>query len=146
MTTPRIVTTKLEFPYSRSLGAVTGAFAAGLRDQRLLATKTVDDRVLFPPLEYDPATGQDVQPDLVEVGPLGTVESWSWVPNPTARHPYDRPFAFALIAVDGADTGLIHVLTADSPTDISSGMRVRPRWKADRVGKIDDIEGWEPAE
>lgn len=72
-----MVTTKIEFPYSRTLGAVTGEFMAGLRDQRLLASRTTGGRVLLPPLEYDPDTGEDAESELVEVGPLGTVESWS---------------------------------------------------------------------
>ena len=143
MTQPRSTTIKLEFPYTRTLGPVIGAFAKGLRDQRLLASRTADGKVQMPPLEFDPLTGKAVEADLVEVGPGGVVESWSWVPKPSARHPYDRPFAFALIRVDGTDTSLVHVLTAESPDEISVGMRVRPRWKAEPVGKIDDIEGWE---
>jgi uncharacterized OB-fold protein len=139
------VTTKLEFPYTRTLGPVIGAFAAGLREQRLLGSRTSDGKVLMPPLEYDPDTGSSVEPDLVEVGPGGTVESWSWVPKPTRRHPYSRPFAFALIKVDGTDTSMVHVLTPESPDGLSTGMRVVPRWKDERIGKITDIEGWEPA-
>ena len=138
-----MVTTKLEFPYSRTLGTVVGAFATGLREGRLLGSRTADGKVQMPPLEYDPQTGAAVDEELVEVGPGGVVESWAWVPEPTGRQPYDRPFAFALIKVDGADTGLVHVLTAESPDEISTGMRVQPRWKDERVGKIDDIEGWE---
>lgn len=138
-----MVTTKLEFPYTRTLGPVIGEFAAGLREERLLASRTPDGRVQLPPLEHDPNTGEPVDDELVEVGPGGVVESWAWVPQPTERHPYDRPFAFALIKVDGADTALVHALTAASPDEITTGMRVRPRWKAERVGKIDDIEGWE---
>jgi uncharacterized OB-fold protein len=122
---------------------VVGAFATGLREGRLLGSRTTDGKVQMPPLEYDPETGAAVEEELVEIGPGGVVESWAWVPNPTARQPYDRPFAFALIKVDGADTGFIHVLTAESPDEISTGMRVTPRWKDERVGKIDDIEGWE---
>jgi uncharacterized OB-fold protein len=143
MTEPIVVTTKLEFPYSRTLGPVLGAFAAGLRERRLLASRTIGGTVQLPPLEHDPQTGESVETDLVEVGPGGTVMSWAWVPNPTERQPYDRAFAFALIRVDGTTTALVHVLTAESPDEISTGMRVRPRWKADRVGRITDIEGWE---
>jgi len=51
------MTTTLEFPYSRTLGPVVGEFFIGLRDQRLLACRTMRGRVLFPPLEYDPNTG-----------------------------------------------------------------------------------------
>ncbi len=140
---PRLSTTTVEFPYLRTLGTVVGAFAAGLRDQKLLASRTKDGVVQLPPLEYDPLTGEAVEATLVEVGPVGTVESWAWVPYPSAHHPISRPFAFALIKVDGADTGLVHFLTAESPDEVATGMRVTPRWKAKRVGRIDDIEGWE---
>jgi uncharacterized protein len=140
---PMVVTTELAFPYSRTLGPVLGAFAAGLRERRLLASRTPDGAVQLPPLEYDPMTGASVESTLLEVGPGGTVTSWAWVPVPTERQPYDRAFAFALIKVDGADTALTHVLTAESPAQITTGMRVRPRWKADREGRITDIEGWE---
>jgi uncharacterized protein len=139
----QMVTTTVEFPYRRTLGVVVGEFAAGLREKRLLASRTKAGRVQLPPLEYDPDTGESVEDTLIEVGPNGTVESWVWVPNPRALHPFSRPFAFALIKVDGADTGLIHALTAESAEDITTGMRVKPRWKEDRHGTIRDIEGWE---
>lgn len=99
----------------------------------------------MPPMDYDPDTGDATETDLIEVGPGGTVESWSWVATPSGRQPYDRPFAFALIRVDGADTAMVHVLTAESPQEISTGMRVVPRWRDERSGRIDDIEGWEVA-
>ena len=101
---PQIVTTTVEFPYRRTLGVVVGEFAAGLREKRLLASRTKSGRVQLPPLEYDPETGESVDGSLVEVGPNGTVESWAWVPHPSALHPFSRPFAFALIKVDGTDT------------------------------------------
>ena len=31
-------------------------------------------------MEWDPATGAELPPEFVEVGPAGTVESWTWVP------------------------------------------------------------------
>lgn len=143
MSETRVVSTTLEFPYSRTLGPTIGAFAAGLREQRLLGARTAAGRVLLPAVEYDPETSEATEPDLVEVGPEGTVESWSWVPVPSGRQPYDRPFAFAAIKVDGADTAMIHVLTATSADEVSTGMRVRPVWREERTGRIDDIAGWE---
>jgi uncharacterized protein len=143
MTETRVVSNTLEFPYSRTLGPTIGAFAAGLREQRLLAARTTGGRVLMPPVEYDPETSDATEPELIEVGPEGVVESWSWVPEPSGRQPFDRPFAFAMIRVDGTDTGMIHVLTAESPDQISTGMRVRPVWREERTGRIDDIHGWE---
>jgi uncharacterized OB-fold protein len=80
------------------------------------------------------------------VGPAGTVESWSWVAQPTEQHPLDRPFAFATIRLDGADTCLLHVVDAERADAMSIGMRVAPRWRAERKGHITDIAAFVPGE
>jgi uncharacterized OB-fold protein len=99
--------------------------------------------VLFPPLEYDPNTG-DALSDLVEVGPLATVVSWTWVEAPTSKHPLDRPFAFALVQPDGADTAMVHAVDAGSIDAMHTGLRVQPRWRAEPRNRVDDLECWEP--
>jgi uncharacterized protein len=137
-----VVTSVLEFPYKRSLGPVIGEFLTGLRDGRLLGIPASDGRVLVPPLEYDPATGDALDPHLVEVGPGGVVTSWAWVSTPTPRHPLDHPFAFALIKLDGASTSLVHAIDAGGPDEVRTGMRVTPRWAEERVGRITDIEAF----
>jgi uncharacterized OB-fold protein len=98
--------------------------------------------VLCPPLEYDPETGAAVD-DIVELGDTGTVRSWSWVAEPLRKHPLDRPFAWALVQIDGADTTLLHALDALSADAVSTGMRVKVRWKGERIGHISDIECFE---
>ena len=109
-----IVKIDLEFPYTRSVGPVIGAYLDGLEEGRLLASRA-GDRTLSPPLEYDPATGRGARPELVEVGPDGVVTSWTWVDTPNPKHPLDRPFAFALVQLDGADTAMVHAV--DGPRD-----------------------------
>jgi uncharacterized protein len=138
------VTSTLEFPYRRSLGSVAGAFFTGLRDGRLLASRTADGRVLSPPLEYDPLSGEPVEDELVEVGPGGVVATWAWVAHPGPRHPLSRPFAFAVIRLDGASTGLVHVVDTGVSSGVRTGMRVVPRWRAEREGRITDIEAFIP--
>jgi uncharacterized protein len=140
----RISKSTLEFPYSRTVGPVVGAFLAGLRDHRILGIRTTDGKVLVPPLEYDPNTGESLH-ELVEVGPTGTVESWTWVGEPTSKHPLQHPFAFALVRPDGADTAMVHAVDARSIDAMSTGMRVTPRWRAEPHHLIDDLEAWEPA-
>lgn len=137
-----MTTNTLEFPYSRTLGPVVGAFFAGLRERRLLAARTASGRVLFPPLEYDPDTGDALAGELVAVGPEATVESWTWVTALTPKHPLDHPFAFALIKPDGADTATVHAVDAGSIENMSTGMRVRPRWRVEARNRVDDIECW----
>ena len=99
----RYVESTITFPYKRSLGPVVGAFMTALTEQKILGIRNGDD-VLVPPMEWDPATGAELAHEFVEVGPAGTVESWTWVPTPSEQHPLDHPFAFAFIRLDGATT------------------------------------------
>ena len=131
------------FDYTRSTGPVIGRFLTGLRDGVVVGGRTADGRVAVPPPEFDPVTHQPVT-DFVEVAPTGTVTSWTWVPEPVAGQPFDRPFAFALVTLDGADTPLLHALDVASPADVTTGMRVRVRWAEERVGAITDIACFEP--
>lgn len=141
----RTTETRLEFPYSRTVGPVIGAFLAGLREQRLLGIKARDGRVLMPPLEYDPETGDSLGTEMVPVGPQGTVKAWTWIDDPSPKHPLDRPFAFALITPDGADTAMVHAVDAGTIDAMSTGMTVVPRFRSEPHGLITDLEAWEPA-
>ena len=128
----------LEYPYTRTLGPVLGPFLTGLRDGRILGIRC-GRRVLCPPMEYDPDTGATLNPDFVEVGPAGRVESWTWIAEPTAKHPFQEPFAFALVKLDGADTAMVHAVKAAAPQAMSTGMRVRAQFRAPRSGAITDV-------
>jgi uncharacterized OB-fold protein len=132
----------IEYPFKRTTGPVVGAFLTGLREQVLVGIKGADGRVLVPPVEYDPYTAEDLT-ELVEVGPGGTVTTFAWVGTPHAKHPLDRPFAWALIQLDGADTGLLHAVDAGSPDRVATGTRVVPHWRDDPQGEITDIEYFE---
>jgi uncharacterized protein len=133
----------LELPYRRSVGAVVGAFLTALREGRVVGSRTAGGRVLVPPLEYDPDTG-DAADEIVEVGTTGTVTSWAWVGEPLPKHPLDHPFAWVLVRLDGADTSLLHVLDGVAEPEVATGMRVRLRWAEARTGHITDIAGFEP--
>jgi uncharacterized OB-fold protein len=129
--------------YSRSVGPVLGAFLSGLRRGVILGIRTADGRVAVPPREFDLDTGVPLA-ELVEVGPGGVVEAWSWVPTPSPGHPLDRPFAWALIRLDGADSALLHVVDAPEPV-LRSGLRVRASFRAQRHGSVLDIAAFVPA-
>ncbi|CAN5350290.1 OB-fold nucleic acid binding domain-containing protein [soil metagenome] len=131
------------FDYTRSTGPVIGRFLTGLRDGVIVGGRTAAGSVVVPPPEYDPVT-HAATTDFVEVSPVGTVTSWSWVPEPVKDQPFDLPFAFALVALDGADAPLLHAVDVAAPADISTGMRVQVRWAEERVGHINDIACFEP--
>ncbi|MFF4403509.1 Zn-ribbon domain-containing OB-fold protein [Streptoverticillium reticulum] len=135
----------VEFPFTRSLGPVQSAFLTGLRERTVLGVRTADGRVLVPPVEYDPATAEELR-DLVQVGSTGTVTTWSWDPAPRPNRPLRTPFAWVLVRLDGADTALLHALDVPGPGAVRTGMRVRIRWAAERTGAITDIACFEPYE
>ena len=121
-----------------------GRFFTGLRDGRIEGIKLPDGRVMVPPTEYDPETGEELAEDFVAVGPGGVVTTWSWINLPRPKHPMDRPFAWALIKLDGADTAMLHVVDAGDESKMSTGMRVAVKWRDERVGEIQDIACFVP--
>jgi uncharacterized OB-fold protein len=134
----------LEYPYTRSTGDIIGRFFAGLRERRIEGVRAADGRVLLPPQEYDPATGAPLS-EWVDVADIGVISSWTWIDHPRPKHPLQRPFAFALIRLDGADTSILHIVdTNGDPAAMRTGLRVRARWRADTTGDITDIECFEP--
>jgi uncharacterized OB-fold protein len=134
---------EIGFDYTRSLGPVLSQFMTALAGRRILGSRGADGRVHAPPFEYDPVTFAPPA-DLVEVGPEGTVTSWSWAGEPLEGQPLARPFGWALIRLDGADTAMLHAVDAGSAAAMATGMRVRVRWAASPAGHIRDIACFEP--
>lgn len=132
----------LEYPYTRSTGPVIGRFLTELRDRRIVGIRGSDGRVIVPPQEYDPITSATLG-EFVDVGSAGVVTTWTWVPEARSNNPLQKPFAWALIKLDGADTPMLHAVDAGSEGAMRTGMRVRARWRAERTGHITDIECFE---
>lgn len=126
------------FDYTRSVGPVLGRFLTGIRDGQFVGARLSDGRVVVPPPEFDPVTHRATD-DFVDLPDTGVVTSWTWVSEPVKGQPFDRPFAFALITLDGADGAILHAVDVAGPDDISTGMRVRARWGTDRTGLITDV-------
>lgn len=124
----------LHFDYTRSTGPTIGAFVTALRDRKVIGARGSNGRVFVPPPEFDPDTAEPLT-DFVGVSDGGTVVSWTWMPEPIEGQPLTKPFAWALIKLDGADTSMLHAVDVDSPDDISTGLRVRARWASERIGR-----------
>jgi uncharacterized OB-fold protein len=133
----------LEYPYHRSVGPVIGRFLAALRERRIVGVRGADGRVLVPPIEYDPNTGESIS-QMVDAGNAGVVTTWTWIAEPRPYHPLDHPFAFALIRIDGADTAMLHAVDAGTEAAMRTGMRVAARWRDETEGAITDIVCFEP--
>lgn len=133
----------IEYPFSRTIGPAQSAFFTGLREGIVVGIRRSDGTVLVPPVEYDPETADELT-ELVEVGTVGEVVTWSWIHEPRRYQPLDRPFAWALIRLDGADVPMLHAVDAGTEDAMATGMRVQIRWAEERVGEIGDIACFEP--
>jgi uncharacterized OB-fold protein len=129
---------KLSFDYTRSVGTLLSQFFTALRERRIVGVRGSDRRVHVPPAEFDPVTYERLT-EIVPVASVGTVVSWTWQPAPLEGQPLDRPFAWALIKLDGADTALLHAVDAEAADAISTGTRVHAHWVDEPVGAITDI-------
>jgi uncharacterized OB-fold protein len=129
---------RLSFDYTRSVGPLLSQFFTALRQRRIVGVRGSDGRVHVPPAEFDPVTYERLT-EIVPVASVGTVVSWTWQPAPLEGQPLDRPFAYALIKLDGADTPLLHAVDAGSADAISTGARVHAHWIDEPVGAITDI-------
>src|SRR6266480_2790052 len=57
----------LEYTYTRSVGPVVDRFFAGLGDHTFVGIKGSDGKVIVPPTEYDPRTGDSLS-EFVDAG------------------------------------------------------------------------------
>ncbi|HZA12331.1 MAG TPA: OB-fold domain-containing protein [Mycobacterium sp.] len=129
---------QLSFDYTRSVGPLLGRFFTALRERRIVGVRGSDGRVHVPPAEFDPITYEPLT-EIVPLADVGTVQSWTWQAEPLPGQPLQRPFAWALIKLDGADTALLHAVDAGEPDAINTGARVHAHWVDEPQGAITDI-------
>jgi uncharacterized OB-fold protein len=80
----------------------------------------------------------------VEVGPLGTIRSFTVAFVDADDRPLDASVTYALVQLDGADALFVHRLVGDGDDPIEIGARVELvlRAPAERTGSILDVEGF----
>lgn len=131
----------MEFPYKHSTGETIGRFLAGLKEQKRIWGQRVSGQgVVVPPVGYSEVDATEGG-EWVEVKDSGTVTAVAVVREPIDKlHPFDQPFAFVLVKLDGADTALAHVVK-ENLEQIKVGSRVQAQWLPDdqRTGSIRDI-------
>jgi uncharacterized OB-fold protein len=129
---------ELGFTYTRSTGPIVGRFLTDLKNRKITGIRASDGRVIVPPMEYDPDTA-DALSEFVDVASEGEIISWCWVTQPRDAHPLDKPFAWAMIKLDGADVPMVHCVKAASQSDVSTGARVKAVWADETIGMVTDI-------
>ena len=136
--------------YNYAAGYTASRFFLALRDEeKIMATRCpVCARTLVPPRSYCDRCFRACE-TWCEVGPEGSVVTFTVCNRRSPGIDRDPPFMIALIRLDGADTNLIHIVEGcelshpDALLDrVRAGLRVRPEFRprAERVGQILDIQ------
>jgi len=143
---PLVHESRIKVPYSWSVGDTGSRFFTELRDHRRLLGKKCSgcQSVYVPPRKMCPRCFQDTGP-WVEVGPRGTLVTYTVVRYDNGLAPLKAPFACGVIQLDGGSTGLVHLLAGVDPESLREGMRVEPVFKEDRTGCILDIAYFRPS-
>lgn len=80
----------------------------------------------------------------MEIDNQGTLESYTVVHYSLPVHPLQPPFAYGIIQLDGADTGLTHFLGEVRLDELKVGLRFKAVFKENRTGNILDIKYFKP--
>ena len=136
---------RIRVPYTWSVGEVGSRFFAELRDHRKILGKRCPAcrKVLVPARKICGQCSRQTE-DWVEVKDEGTVQTFTVVRYPSAVQPLKPPFGYGIVRLDGADTGMTHLLYGSDPAKWKVGMRVKAVFKEKREGNILDIAYFEP--
>jgi uncharacterized OB-fold protein len=143
---PMVYRSGINVPYDWWAGETASRFFIALRDeQKILGTRCGSCRKVFvPPRKTCPQCfGEEMSWE--EVGPEGEVLTFTVARRQLASLPRKVPVLFGLIRLDGADTGLLHLLGEVAPEGLRAGMRVRAVFSETRAGNIMDIAYFAPA-
>jgi len=131
--------------YTRYAGRTGSQFLIELRDnKKIIGTKCpVCHRVYVPARSFCHVCFKPMD-EWVKVSNDGTLMSYTMVYQSEPSYPVKTPFAYGIIKLDGADTGITHIIGEVSPNDLKIGVRVQAIFKDERVGSILDIMYFKP--
>jgi hypothetical protein len=143
---PRVYESRIKVPYNWQAGETASRFLLTLKNERKFVGKKCPKcaKVLVPPRKSCPTCFVETG-DWEDVSDQGVVETFTIVRRDTGILPMKPPFAYAVIRLDGADTGLVHLLGEVQPEAVRAGMRVKAVFAEERTGKMLDVKYFKPA-
>ena len=136
----------IKLPYTWHAGKVGSRFYREIRDNgKILGTRCHQcERVYLPPRETCPRCFRDIQ-EWADVGNVGTLVTYTVIRYAVPSiQPQEPPYAIGIVKLDGASTGLLHLLGGVDLDIIKTGMRVKAVFRDQREGNYLDIKYFEP--
>lgn len=134
---------EIALPYTWWVGATGSRFLTALRDEKKIFGNRCPacKKVYVPPRMNCGRCFRDIT-EWVELGLEGEVSAYTIVRHPFKLHPAAPVFAYALVLLDGADVGFLHIIKERLEL-LKKGARVRARFRENRTGHIMDIDSFE---
>jgi len=135
----------MQVPYNYSAGPVASRFLTALSDEKkLMGIRCNKCGLVYVPPRATCGRCFSELSEWVELSGRGIVETFTVVNYPEPIQPMDVPFILAVIKLEGADTGLAHLIGEVDEKDLTIGMRVEPVFRERRHGHILDIKYFRP--
>jgi len=135
----------IRVPYTWAAGEVASRFYIGLRDKKIYGIRCPNCDVVFVPPKKVCHLCFDNLTEWVEVSDEGTLETFTIVHySEPELHPMKAPFAYGIVKLDGADTGMVHLIGEADLNDIREGMRLKAVFRDEPQGNYLDIKCFKP--
>lgn len=138
---------QIYIPNTFSAGATGSRFLITIRDKnKITGTRCKKCNRVYVPAR---SVCKDCFTQLkqwVEVSNKGTVLTYTIDSESKPIHPADAPVIYAIIQLDGADTGFVHMIGGADPEQLRVGMRVQAVFKPKEecIGSVLDIKHFKP--
>ncbi len=130
----------IRVPYTWAAGATASRFYAGLRNKKIYGVRCPRCRLVMVPPKKNCHRCFGELDDWVEVGPEGTLQTFTVVRyREPELHPLKAPFACGIIKLDGADTGLTHLIAGAGLRALKEGVRLKAVFRSQPQGNYLDI-------
>lgn len=131
--------------FNYDAGAVRSRFFTEIRDnQKIVGIRCPQcNRVYVPPRSTCVKCFSPLN-EFVEVADTGTLTTYTIVYRSEPFYPVEPPFVYGIIQLDGADTGLVHLINEVDLQEIRVGMRVKAVFAEKRTGSMLDIKYFKP--
>ena len=136
---------RIKVPYTWSIGEVGSRFLTEIKEnKKIWGTRChVCDMVFVPPKMTCTYCFVPIH-EWMEVKDEGVLQTFTVARYETDLIPQDSPQIIGIVLLDGADTGLVHLIGDTSPENIKVGMRLKAVFNKERKGHILDIKHFKP--
>ena len=136
---------KIYIPNTYTAGAVGSRFLIELRDnKKIMGTQCSTCDLVYVPARSVCKHCFAQLDKWVEVSDRGTLQTYTVAGQANGVQPVDPPIIYGVILLDGASTGLVHMLSEVDLENLAVGMRVKAVFREKRTASILDIKYFAP--